>query len=204
MDDEPAWGRGGAKPPPWRAEPGRSVFANPWVEVIEQPATAPTGRRVTYGVLRFRNLAVGVLPIHADGTVVLVGQQRFPLAAYSWEMPEGGAPFDEDPLEGARRELAEEARLQAAVWRPALALELSNSISDERARTWLAWDLAPAEGAPDDTEVLTLARVPFRSLLAEAAAGRVRDAMTVATALRAYHMAREGELPPDLARAMLG
>lgn len=204
MNDEPIWGRGGTKPPPWRAEPGRTVFANPWVEVVEQPATAPTGRRVTYGVLRFRNLAVGVLPIHADGTVVLVGQQRFPLAAYSWEMPEGGAPFDEDPLAGARRELAEEARLHAAVWRPALTLELSNSISDERARTWLAWDLSPAEGEPDETEALALARTPFRTLLDEAVAGRVRDAMTVATALRAYHMAREGELPPDLARAMLG
>lgn len=204
MHDEPEWGRGLPKPPPWRAEPGRTVFANPWVEVIEQPAVAPTGRAVTYGVLRFRNLAVGVLPIHADGTVTLVGQQRFPLAGYSWEMPEGGAPFDEDPLAGARRELAEEAGLQAAAWREALRLELSNSITDERAVCWLAWDLCPAQGEPDETEALALARVPFRALLAEVAAGRVRDAMTVATALRAHHMAVEGELPADLARAMLG
>jgi 8-oxo-dGTP pyrophosphatase MutT (NUDIX family) len=204
MNDEPFWGVTRAKPPPWRSGEGRTHFENPWLKVIEYPATAPTGHETRFGVVRFKNRAVGVLPVHADGTVVLVGQHRFPRMTWSWEMPEGGAPLAEDPLEGAKRELAEEAGLSAGQWRSALTLELSNSVTDEEALCWLAWDLAPAGAAPDPTEALSLARVPFTALLAEAVAGRIRDALTVATAFRAYHMAREGELPEGLAQAMLG
>ena len=203
MTSEPDW-LTTERPAPWAHGPARRIFENPWMEVIEQEATAPTGRRVNYGWVRFRNVGVGVLPIHADGTVVLVGQQRFTLANFSWEMPEGGAPLDEDPFEGVKRELAEEARLEAGVWRPALTMELSNSITDERAMTWLAWDLSPCEGELDETEALVLARVPFQELLAAVGRGQVRDAMTVATAYKAHHMAVTGELPPELARAMLG
>ncbi len=204
MNEEPFWGAGLAKPPSWRRGEGRTHFENAWLALVEYPATAPTGHETRFGVVRFKNRAVGVLPVHADGTVVLVGQHRFPSMTYSWEMPEGGSPLGEDPLAGARRELAEEAGLSAGTWRPALKLELSNSVTDEEAFCWLAWDLAPAAAERDPTEALSLARVPFTALLAEAVAGRIRDSLTVATALRAYHMAREGELPEGLAHAMLG
>ncbi|MGZ9202352.1 MAG: NUDIX domain-containing protein, partial [Caulobacteraceae bacterium] len=135
--------------------------------------------------------------------VTLVGQQRFALMSYSWEMPEGGAPVGEDPLAGVQRELAEEAGLAARDWRQALSLDLSNSITDERALTWLAWGLSPAPRAPDETEVIAVARVPFTALMREIERGAIRDALTVATALRAYHMAREHLLPGWLAHAML-
>ena len=161
MTSEPDW-LTTERPAPWAHGPARRIFENPWMEVIEQEATAPTGRRANYGWVRFRNVGVGVLPIHADGTVVLVGQQRFTLANFSWEMPEGGAPLDENPFEGVKRELAEEARLEAGVWRPALTMELSNSITDERAMTWLAWDLSPCEGELDETEALELAAEDVR------------------------------------------
>ncbi len=201
---DPPWAAGVARPRPWTAEPGRVAFDNPWMAVTEQPATAPTGAAASYGVMRPKSLAVGVLPLHGDGTVTLVGQQRFALMNFSWEMPEGGAPFDEDPLEGARRELAEEAGLKAGVWVEALRMELSNSITDERAVAWLAWDLSPVAGyAQDDTEALVIARPRFTALLDAIAAGQVRDAFTVATALRAYHMARENVLPGWLAHVML-
>lgn len=203
--DEPDWAAGRPKPPPWRDGGGRTVFENPWMRVTEHAATAPTGAKAAaYAVMRPTHLAVGVLPIHNDGTVTLVGQQRFALMNFSWEMPEGGAPPDEDPLDGARRELAEETGLQAKVWREALRLEMSNSITDERAISWLAWDLsAAAPVGTDATEALVTARVPFMTLLDEIALGRVRDAFTVATALRAYHMARENTLPGWLAHAMV-
>ena len=201
---EPPWAAGIARPPPWTAEPGRMAFDNPWMAVTEQPATAPTGASASYGVMRPKSLAVGVLPLHGDGTVTLVGQQRFALMNFSWEMPEGGAPFDEDPLEGAQRELAEETGLQAKTWVEALRMELSNSITDERAVSWLAWDLTPAPGhVPDETEALVTARPRFTELIDAIAAGQVRDAFTVATALRAYHMARENVLPGWLAHVML-
>ena len=204
--DRPAasWDDGADRPPPWRSAGESLIFENPWMRLTRHPATAPTGLACDYVVMRPKNLAVGVLPIHDDGAVTLVGQQRFALMNWSWEMPEGGAPFDEDPIEGARRELGEEAGLHAARWREALKVEMANSITDERAMAWIAWDLSPAPSAPDPTEVIRVARVPFGDLLREIGTGAIRDMVTLATALRAYHMAREGELPPELAKAMLG
>lgn len=200
---DPAWDDPADRPPPWRNLGETVLFENPWMRLTRHPAVAPTGLEADYVVMRPRNLSVGVLPVHADGSVALVGQQRFALMNWSWEMPEGGAPFNEDPLEGARRELAEEAGLEAAAWREALKVEMANSITDERALSWIAWDLSPVPSAPDPTEVIRLARVPFGDLLREIGRGAIRDMFTVATTLRAYHMAREGELPPELAKAML-
>lgn len=189
--------------PRWTDHDRRVVYDNPWLAVTEHTATAPTGLAATYSVLRPKHLAVGVLPLHSDGTVTLVGQARFALMNYSWEMPEGGAPFGEDPLEGAKRELAEEAGLAAGTWREVLRMEMSNSVTDERAISWLAWDLSPVPVDPDPTEVIVTARVPFMTLLSEIDRGAVRDAFTVATTLRAYHMARESLLPGWLVHAML-
>ena len=204
MPQKPAWLRPHGTP--WTAGDERVVFESGWLRVTDQTATAPTGRPAPYGLVRFKNLAVAVLPIHEDGTVTLVGQHRFPLGDYSWELPEGGAPLDEDPLEGARRELAEETGLAAAEWREVLRVQLSNSVTDERMVGYLALGLSQTPSAPqaDDTEALALARVPFREALDAAMAGYLPDMLTVAMLLRGYHMAKEGSLPGVLAHAMLG
>lgn len=201
---EPRWAIGNTRPPAWQSEGREVVFESPWMQVTRNTATAPTGDRSPYAVMRPKNNAAGVLPVHDDGTVTLVGQQRFALGNYSWEMPEGGAPHGEDPLDGAKRELAEETGLAAEHWMSALTLELSNSITDEMAYTWIAWGLSAVPTDPDPTEALAVVRVPFLDLIEEIARGTVRDAMTVATAYRAYHMAVSGQLPPTLAQAMLG
>ncbi len=202
-DPVPAWA--GARPPAatWVDHSGLTVFENAWIRLTAHEATAPTGAAADYAVLRPKSVATGVLPIHSDGTVTLVGQARFALMNYSWEMPEGGAPFGEDPFDGVKRELAEEAGLAARSWLEVLRMELSNSVTDERAICWLAWDLEPVPTDPDPTEVLAVVRVPFLSLIEEIGRGAVRDSMTVATAFRAYHMAKEGLLPGWLAHAML-
>lgn len=188
---------------PWGVSSAREVYDNPWIKVTEYQAVAPTGSPALYGKVSFKNQAIGVVPLHADGTVTLVGQARFPRGNYSWEIPEGGAPMGEDPLDGARRELAEEVGLVAADWRPILTLELSNSISDEVAYGFLAMDLSPTRTDPDETEDLAVARVPFAQALDAAVTGRMPDALTVALLLRVHHMAVVGELPADLAALVL-
>jgi 8-oxo-dGTP pyrophosphatase MutT (NUDIX family) len=200
----PAWLR--PRGAPWKPGAERVAFESGWIIVTDQIAIAPTGRPAPYGLVRFKNLAVAVLPIHDDGTVVLVGQHRFPLGDYSWELPEGGAPLAEDPLDGAKRELAEETGLMAAEWREILRTQLSNSVTDERMVGYLALGLseAPSGHAADDTEAIALARVPFREALDAAVAGQLPDMLTVAMLLRGHHMAVEGALPGALARAMLG
>jgi 8-oxo-dGDP phosphatase len=204
MPQKPAWLRPHGMP--WTSGDERVVFESGWLRVTDQTAIAPTGKPAPYGLVRFKNLAVAVLPIHEDGTVTLVGQHRFPLRDYSWELPEGGAPLDEDPLEGARRELAEETGLAAAEWREVLRVQLSNSVTDERMVGYLALGLSPTLGAhrADETEAIALARVPFREALDAAMAGYLPDMLTVAMLLRGYHMASEGSLPGELAHAMLG
>ncbi|MDR7116615.1 NUDIX hydrolase [Caulobacter sp. BE254] len=188
---------------PWTVVSETTVYDNPWISVTEYQTIAPTGQPALYGKVSFKNRAIGVVPLHADGTVTLVGQHRFPHASYSWEIPEGGASLDEDPLDGAKRELAEEVGLEAGDWRRILTMELSNSITDEICHGYLALDLTPTPTAPDETEDLAIARVPFGQALDAAVAGHMPDSLTVALLLRVHHMAVKGELPADLARLVL-
>ena len=187
----------------WRSHGARLAYDNPWIRVTEHDAEAPTGHRAPYGVVGFKNLAIAVLPLHADGSVTLVGQHRFPHRDYSWELPEGGAPLGEDPLDGAKRELREEAGLQAADWRQVLHMQMSNSVTDEVAFGFIATGLTPAAAAPDETVSFQVRDVPFRQALDLALSGAMPDMLSVAMLLRAHHMAVEGELPRDLAQAML-
>lgn len=204
MSQKPDWLA--ASGTPWlRVGEPRPVYQNPWITVTEHDAVAPTGRPALYGVVSFKNLAIAVLPLHEDGTVTLVGQHRFAFADYSWELPEGGSPLDEDPVEGAKRELREETGLVARDWVKVLDVQLSNSVTDERAIGYVATELEQADEIPegDETEQLARVRVPFGEALSAALAGHLPDVLTVAMLLRAYHMAKEGALPRDLARAML-
>ncbi len=191
--------------PKWQAgEPAR-IHDNPWFAIDRYDAIAPTGTPATYYLHDQKAWATGIVPLHEDGTVTLVGQWRFPFGTYSWELPEGGAPKTEHPLDGAKRELAEEASLQAAEWREILIMHLSNSVNNEVAYCYLATGLSPrSDHSPDDTENLAIVRVPFREALDAVAAGQIQDAITVAALLRVYHMAVNGDLDPSLAQLVLG
>lgn len=199
MDDAPDPERN-----PWRARGVREVYDNPWITVREHDVLDASGTPRAYGVVSFKKIAVGVLPVHADGTVTLVGQYRFPLSAYSWEMPEGGSEPGHTAEETAVRELKEESGLVAGTMREILRMHLSNSVSDEAAVIFLATDLTEGAPDPDDDEVLRIARVPFMQLMERALAGEITDSLTVAGALRAHHMAVTGALDSALAAAMLG
>lgn len=203
MSQKPPWMQ--AHGAPWRRGPGRVAYDNPWIRVTEFDAVAPTGRPALYGLVHFKNRALAVLPLFEDGSLPLVGQNRLPFADYSWEIPEGGGPLAEDPLDGAKRELLEETGLVAAEWREVLRMQLSNSVTDELAIGYLATGLSERGLAAhgDETEDIVRVRVPFREALDAVTAGHITDALTVAMLLKAYHMAREGALSPALARAML-
>lgn len=189
---------------PWTIKSVSQPFQNDWFKIDSYAVIHPGGADGVYSVIRPRRLAVGVLPVEADGRVHLVGQWRFALGRYSWEMPEGGADPGEPALMCAVRELAEETGLRAAELHAILEMDLSNSLSDERAIVFLATDLTPGEANPEPTEVLKRRTAHFTELLDRVVGGHIRDSMTVAAVLRAHHMAVTGELPPDLAKAMLG
>ena len=150
---------------PWTVKRVTRPFENDWFAIDAHDVVRPDGADGTYGVIRVRRLAVGVLPIDDAGRVHLVGQWRFPLGRYSWEMPEGGAEPGEDALECARRELEEETGLMAQAYQQILEMDLSNSLTDERAVLFLATGLREGAARPEGTEVLQRRTAPIPSRL---------------------------------------
>src|ERR671911_744049 len=162
---------------PWRTLGSRRVYEKPRVSVPEKPGIRPDGEPGIYGVVHYKKNAVGVLPVEEDH-VYLVGQYRYPLERYSWEIPEGGCPEDEEHLSAAQRELREETGLEASNWRKLGEAYLSNSVADERAVWYLATGLVPGERQPEGTEVIGVRRVPLREAIAMAMDGRITDALS--------------------------
>lgn len=188
---------------PWTWLSRRIVYDNPWISVEERQGLNPAGAPAIYGIVRMKRLAVGVLPINAAGEVHLVGQWRPAFEAFSWEMPEGGAEANETPEACARRELEEETGLTAQCFQEVLRMDMSNSVTNERAIVFLATQLTPGRPSPEATEVLSQKIVPFADMLESVLGGQICDSLTVAAVLRAHHMAVTGALPRDLAQVML-
>jgi 8-oxo-dGTP pyrophosphatase MutT (NUDIX family) len=164
---------------PWRRIARRVAYENPWLTVWHDDVVRPDGSPGVYGVVHFASLAAGIVAIDADDRVLLVGQHRYPLDAYSWEIPEGGVPAGEDALEGARRELREETGVIAAEWLEIGRFHLSNSVTDEAGVLYLATDLTHEAAAPEATEELAVRWVPFAEALAMTLDGRITDAMAI-------------------------
>ncbi len=185
---------------PWTVLTSTTKYENAWIEVVEHKVLTPKGNPGIYGVVRPRGVATGVVPIDDQGRVTLVGQYRFPLEQYSWEIPEGGGDKSVDPQKSAARELLEETGQTARHWLPLMTLHLSNCITDEVAHTFLAWGLEQGTPCPDDTEVLAVRRVPFAETVAMAMRGEITDSMAVASLFKVQLMALDGSLPDEVAR----
>jgi len=188
---------------PWRVNNEREVFNNPWIKLVDHEVTHPDGSPGEYGVVRFNNIAVGVLPLDSDGNVPLVGQHRFPLNRYSWELPEGGGPIGVDPLLSAKRELTEETGLTAGWWSPLTSFDISNSVTDERAVCFLAWDLTAGEAAPEPSEALTVKWISYSHLLEMVMTGEITDSLTIVMTLTAHAKALRGEAPAPISQQLL-
>jgi 8-oxo-dGTP pyrophosphatase MutT (NUDIX family) len=173
MDDHPA------PIGPWTRNARRVAYENPWVTLWHDEVTRPDGEPGIYGVVHFANLAAGVLVVDDDDRVLLVGQHRYALDAYSWEIPEGGVPAGETAVGGARRELREETGVEAADWQELARVHLSNSVTDELAVLFLATGLTHGAATPDGTEDLEIRWLPFEEVLAMTLDGSISDAMTV-------------------------
>jgi ADP-ribose pyrophosphatase len=180
VDDDRATNQSGpTKIGPWTRRSRRIAYENSWVTVWHDEVTRPDGSAGIYGVVHFANLAAGVLVLDEGDRVLLVGQHRYALDAYSWEIPEGGVPTGETGIEGARRELREETGAEATDWRELARVHLSNSVSDEVAVLFLATGLTHGIATPEATEDLEVQWLPFEAVLEMTLDGRITDAMTV-------------------------
>ena len=176
---------------PWTTLNSRVGYENPWIRVVENEVLNPSGGEGIYGVVHFKNIATGVLPLDDEGNTWLVGQYRYPLDAYSWEIPEGGCPADTDPLIAVQRELKEETGITATQWQKIQTLHLSNSVCDEIAHLYVARELTFGDSSPEDVEELAVRKLPFSKAYRMVQQGEITDGMSVAAIYRVQLLALE-------------
>jgi 8-oxo-dGTP pyrophosphatase MutT (NUDIX family) len=164
---------------PWKTRSSRLVYDNPWIRVREDQVLRPDGLPGIYGVVHFKNRAVGVLPVDEEGGIWLVGQYRYPLQAYSWEIPEGGSPETESPEATARRELREETGLTAGRLQLIATAHLSNSVSDELGYVFRATELTPGTHEPEGTERIAVRRLDWKEAERMLKGGEITDSLSV-------------------------
>lgn len=179
---------------PWQIVSEKEVYDNRWIGLTEYQVINPSGNPGIYGKVHFKNLAIGVLPLDEKLNTYLVGQYRFTLDQYSWEIPEGGGAEGEEPLDSAKRELLEETGLKASNWVEIQRMHLSNSVSDELAIIYLARDLKQFEAEPEDTEQLIIRKVKLDKAYQMVCNGEITDSMSVAGILKVRLMLLEGKL----------
>jgi 8-oxo-dGTP pyrophosphatase MutT (NUDIX family) len=169
---------------PWTTQSSTVKYENPWIKVTESQVLNPAGNPGIYGVVHFKNRAIAIIPLDEDNNTWIVGQFRYTLNSYEWEVPEGGCPEGEDPLNAAQRELEEEVGLQASTWEQVMEIQLSNSVSDEIGYTYIARGLTQVGSSPEETEQLQIRKLPFAELVKMVMRGEIKDGLSVASVLK--------------------
>lgn len=165
---------------PWKVISSQNIYDNPWINLTEHQVINPSGGPGIYGHVHFKNLAIGIIVLDDENNTWLVGQYRFTLKEYTWEIPEGGCPIGTDPLESAKRELLEETGITAGKWEKIQRFHLSNSVCDEFGYIFLARDLSFGEAQPEETEDLQLRKLPFEEAYQMVVNGLITDSLSVA------------------------
>ncbi|MEJ5993510.1 NUDIX hydrolase [Pedobacter sp. Du54] len=179
---------------PWKVLESNQIYDNAWIKLTEHQVINPAGGKGIYGEVHFKNLALGIVVLDIHHNTWLVGQYRFPLKAYSWEIPEGGGALDADPIISAKRELKEETGIQASTFTEIQRMHLSNSVSDEYAIIYIAQDLQMGQSSPEETEELMVRKVPFEEAYQMVINGEITDSMSVAGILKTKLLIDQGKV----------
>lgn len=179
---------------PWKTLNSEVQYDNTWIKVTEHQTINSAGKDGIYGTVHYKNIAIGIIPIDDDYNTWLVGQYRYPLEQYSWEICEGGGPIETPPLDSAKRELLEELGIKANDWNELLQMHLSNSVSDEFGLIYIAKDLSFHEPEPEDGEVLQIKKLPLNEVFNMVMRGEITDSLTVAGILKTHLLIEQGQL----------
>jgi len=182
---------------PWKKLTSKQLYDNPWITVEQHDVINPRGGEGIYGVVRFKNRAIAIIPIDEFGNTWLVGQYRYTLDEYSWEVPMGGGPMDEEPLDSAKRELREETGLSAEHWQNISRIHTSNSVTDEVGFIFVAHGLMLGETDFDDTEDLAIRKLPLEDAIGMVMKGEITDSLSMAGLLKVKVMLDTKQLNID-------
>jgi 8-oxo-dGTP pyrophosphatase MutT (NUDIX family) len=177
---------------PWKTLKTDVKYDNPWIKVTESKTINANGGDGIYGVVHFKNIAIGIIPLDKDYNTWLVGQYRYPLNEYSWEICEGGGLLNEDVLSSAKRELMEELGIEAEDWQEIMKMHLSNSVSDEKGVIYIAKNLSYHQPEPEEGEVLQLKKLPFTEVFEMVMNGKITDTLSVAGILKTKLLIDQG------------
>ncbi|WP_026952336.1 NUDIX domain-containing protein [Algoriphagus mannitolivorans] len=170
---------------PWKTKSIQTIYDNPWIRLEAHEVVNPAGKDAQYGKVHFKNRAMAIIPLDEDGYTWLIGQYRYTLDEYTWEIPMGGGPNDQDLLSSAKRELKEETGLFARKWTEILKIHTSNSVTDEVGYVFLAEDLTQGETEFEETEILQIKKVHFSEALEMVMNGEITDSISMAGILKA-------------------
>ena len=170
---------------PWTRLSSEVKYENPWIKIVEDKVLNPAGKDGIYGVVRFKTCAIAIIPLDEDNNTWIVGQYRYPLDSYEWEVIEGGCPEGTSLVDTARRELIEEAGLEAQSFEMILEMQLSNSTTDEVSYTYIARGLKHVEAEPEEDEQLIVKKLPFNDVYKMVLRNEIRDGLSVASILMA-------------------
>lgn len=179
---------------PWQIKNDEIKLDTPWIRVHFHEVIDPGGNDGIYAKIHYKKLAVAIIPLDEEYNTWIIGQYRFPLNEYSWEVPEGGAEREEDPLECAKRELSEEAGVTANQWELIQEMSLSNASSDEKGLIYVAKDLSVHANHPDPDEQLEVKKIPFSKLYQMVIDGEITDSLSVAGVLKTKILIDEGKI----------
>ncbi|MCE7060172.1 NUDIX hydrolase [Dyadobacter sp. CY343] len=167
----------------WKTLSSQTVYENAWLELSHRDVINPSGNKGIYGLVKFKNQAIGVIPVDAEDNIYLVGQYRYAIDEYSWEIPEGGGVLGADGLDAAKRELKEETGLVAAKWTKLARIHTSNSATNEEGFLYIAEELSQQEAEPEETEVLQVRKVPLAEAVEMVMRSEITDSLSVCAIL---------------------
>lgn len=179
---------------PWKTLKSEVKYDNPWIKITEHQTINADGGDGIYGVVHYKNIAIGIIPLDEDYNTWLVGQYRYPLEQYSWEICEGGGLHNVDVLDSAKRELLEELGIKATNWTNIMDIHLSNSVSDEKGVIYIAKELSYHNPEPEEGEVLQIKKLPFDEVYQMVMTGEITDSLTVTGILKTKLLIDQGEV----------
>lgn len=187
---------------PWTLVQDETVFDCPYFMTRSDWVRDGGGRPRRYFNVRMKNFGIAVVPIDGMGRIVLVGQQRYLLNRFTWEVVRGGGPLDRPALESAQKELSEETGCRADHWLQLFEASASPGVTDELSVGFVAWGLHQGEPHPDGGEELLQRRIPFAEAISMALSGAIADLASSALLLGVQVKLDRGELPADLIRCL--